>query len=80
MSPRVAVITDIHGNQPRTRAVTTSSLQLEPLLLVPKESLGALDLELDESDLTATGQAVPADATAGARYPEQAMAQLDSER
>ncbi len=44
------------------------------------ESLGALELVLDESDLAAIGQAVPAGAAAGERYPEHAMAQLDSER
>ncbi|WP_336111908.1 aldo/keto reductase [Streptomyces sp. PTD9-10] len=44
------------------------------------ESLGALDVTLDESDLTAIEQAVPADAAAGDRYPAAAMAHLDSER
>jgi Predicted oxidoreductases (related to aryl-alcohol dehydrogenases) len=44
------------------------------------EALGALDLELSDEDLSALDQAVPADAVAGERYPEAAMADLDSER
>jgi pyridoxine 4-dehydrogenase len=44
------------------------------------ESLGALELELGEDDVAAIEQAVPAGAAAGERYPEQGMAQLDSER
>ncbi|MFE6163672.1 aldo/keto reductase [Streptomyces sp. NPDC056486] len=44
------------------------------------EALGALDVTLDEADLAAIEQAVPADAAAGARYPEAQMAHLDSER
>jgi aryl-alcohol dehydrogenase-like predicted oxidoreductase len=44
------------------------------------EALGALELELSDDDLTALDLAVPADAAAGDRYPEAAMADLDSER
>jgi aryl-alcohol dehydrogenase-like predicted oxidoreductase len=44
------------------------------------ESLGALDLQLDEELLGSLALAVPADAVAGERYPEQGMASLDSER
>ncbi|MFF3844330.1 aldo/keto reductase [Streptomyces sp. NPDC002328] len=44
------------------------------------ESLGALDVVLDEADLTAMEAAVPADAAAGDRYAAAAMAHLDSER
>ncbi|MET7359622.1 aldo/keto reductase [Streptomyces sp. NPDC005562] len=43
------------------------------------EALGALDVTLDEADLAAIEAAVPADAAAGARYPEAQMAHLDSE-
>ncbi|MGW0880646.1 aldo/keto reductase [Streptomyces sp. NPDC002671] len=43
------------------------------------ESLGALDVTLDEADLTAIEEAVPADAAAGERYPSAQMAHLDSE-
>jgi aryl-alcohol dehydrogenase-like predicted oxidoreductase len=44
------------------------------------DSLGAVDVELDENDLAAIEAAVPHDAAAGDRYPEAAMAILDSER
>ena len=44
------------------------------------ESLGALELELTDDDLERIEQAVPRDAAAGERYPEQQMAMLDSER
>ncbi|MFI5977004.1 aldo/keto reductase [Streptomyces sp. NPDC051452] len=44
------------------------------------ESLGALDVTLDATDLAAIERAVPADAAAGARYPTAQMAHLDSER
>jgi aryl-alcohol dehydrogenase-like predicted oxidoreductase len=44
------------------------------------EALGALDLELDASDLAAIEEAVPAEAAAGERYDEGQMAVLDSER
>ncbi|MFJ2769669.1 aldo/keto reductase [Streptomyces sp. NPDC087300] len=44
------------------------------------EALGALDVTLDDADLAAIEAAVPADAAAGARYPESQMAHLDSER
>ena len=44
------------------------------------ESLAAADLELSAGDLAAMERAVPAGAAAGARYPEAAMADLDSER
>ncbi|CAL9579097.1 Aldo-keto reductase IolS [Streptomyces sp. enrichment culture] len=44
------------------------------------EALGALDVALDAADLAAVEEAVPADAAAGARYPESQMEHLDSER
>ncbi|UUN26806.1 aldo/keto reductase [Streptomyces sp. FIT100] len=44
------------------------------------EALGALDVSLDAADLAAIERAVPADAAAGARYPETQMAHLDSEK
>jgi aryl-alcohol dehydrogenase-like predicted oxidoreductase len=44
------------------------------------EALGALDVELTNEDLGLLDRAVPADAVAGERYPEMAMADLDSER
>ncbi|MET7486248.1 aldo/keto reductase [Streptomyces sp. NPDC005538] len=43
------------------------------------ESLGALDVVLDASDLAAIEAAVPADSALGDRYPAAAMAHLDSE-
>ncbi|WP_351231949.1 aldo/keto reductase [Streptomyces sp. NPDC002133] len=43
------------------------------------EALGALAVTLDAADLEAIERAVPADAAAGARYPEAQMAHLDSE-
>ena len=44
------------------------------------EALGAADATLDEADLAAIEEAVPAGAAAGERYPEAQMAHLDSER
>jgi aryl-alcohol dehydrogenase-like predicted oxidoreductase len=44
------------------------------------EALGALDLELDDTDLQAIEDAVPAGSAAGDRYNEHQMALLDSER
>ena len=44
------------------------------------ESLGALRLTLDQTDLAAIEAAVPADAVAGARYDAMQMSVLDSER
>jgi aryl-alcohol dehydrogenase-like predicted oxidoreductase len=44
------------------------------------EALGALEVELSSEDLAQIEQAVPPGAAAGDRYPEQAMAVLDSER
>ncbi len=44
------------------------------------ESLGALDFDLTADDLARVEQAVPAEAVAGDRYNEHAMAMLDSER
>ncbi len=44
------------------------------------ETLGALELELSESDLAAIERAVPRDAAAGERYNAHGMAMLDSER
>ncbi|HEX5225398.1 MAG TPA: aldo/keto reductase [Solirubrobacteraceae bacterium] len=45
-----------------------------------QEALGALDVELGAEGVAALERAIPADAAAGARYPEQQMAVLDSER
>jgi aryl-alcohol dehydrogenase-like predicted oxidoreductase len=45
-----------------------------------EEALGALDVELSADDLEKIEKAVPPGAAAGARYPEPAMAVLDSER
>ena len=44
------------------------------------ESLGALDVHLSAEELRRIEEAVPADAVAGARYPEAGMRTLDSER
>jgi aryl-alcohol dehydrogenase-like predicted oxidoreductase len=44
------------------------------------EALGALKVTLTSADLAAIELAVPKNAAAGARYPEAAMAHLDSER
>jgi aryl-alcohol dehydrogenase-like predicted oxidoreductase len=44
------------------------------------EALGALELELGEDEVAAIERAVPPEAVAGERYPEQGMATLDSER
>jgi aryl-alcohol dehydrogenase-like predicted oxidoreductase len=44
------------------------------------EALGALDVELSAGELERIEAAVPPGAAAGSRYPEPAMAQLDSER
>jgi aryl-alcohol dehydrogenase-like predicted oxidoreductase len=44
------------------------------------ETLGALEVTLDEADLAAIEAAVPADAAAGDRYAPAQMAMLDSER
>jgi aryl-alcohol dehydrogenase-like predicted oxidoreductase len=44
------------------------------------ESLGALDLKLSVGDIDAIEQAVPASHVAGGRYPDEALALLDSER
>ncbi|MFG3345267.1 aldo/keto reductase [Streptomyces sp. NPDC048018] len=44
------------------------------------EALGALDVTLDAAELAAIEAAVPAGAAAGARYPENQMAHLDSEQ
>ncbi|MEG8275537.1 aldo/keto reductase [Streptomyces sp. AHA2] len=42
------------------------------------EALGALDVALDEADLAAIEEAVPAGAAAGERYPAAQMAHLES--
>src|ERR671932_498959 len=44
------------------------------------EALGALEVLLDDEDLAAIDEAVPAGAAAGDRYAEAQMALLDSER
>ncbi|MFI5665323.1 aldo/keto reductase [Streptomyces sp. NPDC051704] len=43
------------------------------------EALGAMAVELSDTDLAAIEEAVPAGAAAGDRYPEAQMAHLDSE-
>ncbi len=45
-----------------------------------QEAEGALALTLSDDDLAQIEAAIPADAAAGARYPEPQMANLDSER
>jgi aryl-alcohol dehydrogenase-like predicted oxidoreductase len=45
-----------------------------------RESLGALDLALSKEELAQIERAVPAEQVAGARYPDAAMRDLDSER
>jgi aryl-alcohol dehydrogenase-like predicted oxidoreductase len=42
------------------------------------EALGALDVTLDEADLAAIEEAVPAGAAAGDRYPAAQMAHLEA--
>ncbi|MCL2449566.1 MAG: aldo/keto reductase [Polyangiaceae bacterium] len=44
------------------------------------EALSALDVSLDPSEVAALEAAVPASEVAGARYPDAAMATLDSEK
>lgn len=44
------------------------------------EALGALDVELGESDLARIEDAVPVGAAAGGRYADFLMGELDSER
>jgi aryl-alcohol dehydrogenase-like predicted oxidoreductase len=44
------------------------------------EALGAADVVLSQEDLAAIERAVPKGAASGARYPGQAMADLDSEK
>jgi aryl-alcohol dehydrogenase-like predicted oxidoreductase len=44
------------------------------------ESLAAASIVLSREDIAAIEQVVPKDAALGARYPEAAMAHLDSER
>ncbi len=41
--------------------------------------MGALTLKLSAADLEEIERTMPADAAAGARYPEPQMSQLDSE-
>ncbi|MDE1991747.1 MAG: aldo/keto reductase [Rhizobiaceae bacterium] len=44
------------------------------------EALGALSVELSETDFAAIERAVPKDAAAGGRYPEAQLAHMDSEK
>jgi aryl-alcohol dehydrogenase-like predicted oxidoreductase len=44
------------------------------------ESLGALEVQLDRSDLAEIERAIPSGAAAGNRYDSQSMIQLDSEK
>ena len=59
------------GHRPPDRRTTRERLD---------EAMGALELRLSDDDLAQIEDAVPADAAAGARYPEMQMAHLDSER
>lgn len=45
-----------------------------------KEALGAAEVALGKQDIAAIERAVPKNAAAGARYPQMAMADLDSEK
>jgi aryl-alcohol dehydrogenase-like predicted oxidoreductase len=45
-----------------------------------EEALASLEVRLSAADLAAIEAAMPASAAAGSRYPEEHMAQLDSER
>lgn len=44
------------------------------------EALGSLDVKLTPAHLKALAEAIPADAAAGGRYPEEHLAHLDSEK
>jgi aryl-alcohol dehydrogenase-like predicted oxidoreductase len=44
------------------------------------EALGALDVKLTPAHLKTLEQAIPADAAAGGRYPEEHLAHMDSEK
>ena len=44
------------------------------------EALGAAEITLTAPELEELARAVPAEAVAGARYPEQALPDLDNER
>jgi aryl-alcohol dehydrogenase-like predicted oxidoreductase len=44
------------------------------------ESLGALSVKLSAAQLAEIERAVPPDSAAGARYPEEHLAHMDSER
>jgi aryl-alcohol dehydrogenase-like predicted oxidoreductase len=44
------------------------------------EAIGAAEVTLNKDDIAAIERAVPKDAAAGARYPQRAMADLDSEK
>ena len=44
------------------------------------ETLGALAVKLKPADVAALEEAAPASAILGARYPEAALRELDSER
>jgi pyridoxine 4-dehydrogenase len=45
-----------------------------------QEALGALDVKLSPAHLDALNKAIPPEDVAGTRYPEAAMAHLDSEK
>ena len=71
--------------QVATRWVLSRGEDIVPLIGARRrdrldEALGALNLELTEDDLARIEEAIPRDAVAGDRYPEQQMAVLDSER
>ena len=83
------------GQIAREKGVTTSQLATAWVLakgpsIVPvigarsrtqlRETMGALSIDLSESDLARIEQAVPTDAVAGTRYDERLMKMLDSEK
>jgi hypothetical protein len=45
-----------------------------------QEALGALDVRLSPAHLRALNEAIPPEDVAGGRYPEAALAHMDSEK
>jgi aryl-alcohol dehydrogenase-like predicted oxidoreductase len=73
-TPAALLIAYVLTNNPRIIAVVGARTRKQL-----SDALGALDLSLSPSDLTALETAVPPDAIAGTRYAEAAMKSLDSE-
>jgi pyridoxine 4-dehydrogenase len=44
------------------------------------EALGSLEVKLTPAHLRALAEAIPADAAAGGRYPDEHLAHMDSEK